>query len=126
MAKVLMQHPHGAGLLFLANKPMPTDSFWKERTGARTESAVQSVFNAAVSYKTDNTQAEWGSLLKEGFAKKFIRGPAVVHYMEAHDGNKGSDCTREQRCSMRYETKKGKTHLEVLKQNDWDPLCLSA
>ena len=26
----------------------------------------------------------------------------------------------------KVQPKKGKTHLEVLKQNDWDPLCLSA
>ena len=70
-AKAMLQAGHGAGMLFLNGK-LATDKICKERGGARTDSALQSVFNTAVSVGTDDVVAEWGCVLPEGAAKQFI------------------------------------------------------
>tara|TARA_B110001450_G_scaffold90346_1_gene85846 strand:+ start:147 stop:2618 length:2472 start_codon:yes stop_codon:yes gene_type:complete len=70
-AKAMLQAAHGAGMLFLNGK-LTNDKVWKERGGSRTDSALQSVFNEAVSIGTDDVAAEWGCVLPEGTAKRFI------------------------------------------------------
>ena len=58
-AKAMLEAKHGAGLLFLNGK-INHDKWMKERGGARTLSAIQSIFNTAVSYTTAGVAAEWG------------------------------------------------------------------
>jgi hypothetical protein len=82
MAEVMLRATHGAGLLFLNGK-LNHDKFWKERAGARTDSAIQSAFNKAVSYTTANNPAEWGSVLPASTAKKLVAGRLTLDWWEA-------------------------------------------
>ena len=82
IAKALMASSHGAGILFLVGK-LNHDRFWKERQGARTESAKQAVFNAAVSVTTKGIAAEWGAILPEGVANKLLSGKFTIHWWNA-------------------------------------------
>ena len=79
IAKVAMKAVHGAGILFLNGK-VSHDKFWKERAGARTESSIQKVFNAAVSVDLKGQPAQWGAVLPEGTAKKFVAGKFAMHW----------------------------------------------
>ena len=73
MATGMLKDPHAAGILFLNGK-LQYDKMWKERAGARTESAMQAVFDNAVSFDTSGETTEWGAILPEGAAKKLCAG----------------------------------------------------
>jgi len=73
MATGMLKDPHPAGILFLNGK-LQHDKMWKERAGARTESAMQAVFDSAVSFDTSGEPTEWGAILPEGAAKKLCAG----------------------------------------------------
>lgn len=73
IAKVMLAADHPAGILFLNTKFQP-DKFWRERGGARTSSTLQAVFTKAVSFDTAGNAQEWGSVLPDGAALRFISG----------------------------------------------------
>jgi hypothetical protein len=81
-AKRMLEATHAAGILFLNGK-LNHDKFWKERAGARTDSAIQSVFNTAVSVSTAKKEMEWGSILPMSTAKKLVAGKLTIHWWEA-------------------------------------------
>ena len=73
MALTMMIGNHPAGILFINNK-FAADKFWKEKAAARTESALQSAFNKAVSIAPDGTAQDWGAILPAGTGKKLAGG----------------------------------------------------
>jgi hypothetical protein len=81
-AKRMLEASHAAGILFLNGK-LNHDKFWKERAGARTDSAIQSVFNSAVSISTAKKEMEWGSILPTSTAKKLVAGKLTLNWWEA-------------------------------------------
>ena len=84
IALTAMKASHAAGILFL-NGLLKSDTFYKERGGARTDATINAIFNKAVARNAKGEVCdEWTNLIPDGISKKLIGGRfAEIHFWNA-------------------------------------------
>lgn len=78
IALKMMKSNHVGGMLFLNNKW--TDQWMKKLNAARCDSAIQTVFNDAVSATKKGESAEWGAVFPEDAGKKLLSGKVDTNW----------------------------------------------